>query len=59
MNNLPVLHPSQYIDPLKASDEKRAVGVPNSHGVLMAIGDENTQEWIRMESSADGYAVKQ
>jgi hypothetical protein len=53
-----VPHPSAYVDPLRASDERKAVGVVNSQGILMAIGDEATGEWIRMESETWGYPVK-
>lgn len=57
MSDLPVVHPSEYIDPLRASDEQKAVGVVNSQGILMAIGDESMGEWIRMESEEWGYPV--
>lgn len=59
MRDLPVVHPSEYIDPLRASDESEAVGVVNSQGILMAIGDESIEgEWIRMESEEWGYPVR-
>lgn len=48
--NLPVVHPSEYIDPLEASSRALAIGTVKSNGVLMAIGDESVEgEWIRME----------
>lgn len=57
-DNLPVLHPSEYADPLEADSRQEAVGVVNSQGILMAIGDETTQEWLRMESEEWGYPVR-
>jgi len=49
-DNLPVVHPSEYIDPLEASDKSEAIGVVKSNAVLMAIGNESVEgEWIRME----------
>jgi len=50
MDNLPVVHPSEYIDPLTARSKADAIGTVKSNGVLMAIGNESVEgEWIRME----------
>lgn len=58
-DDLPQRHPSAYSDPLEASDKSEAIGVVNSQGVLMAIGDESQEgEWIRVESEEWGYPVK-
>lgn len=50
MADLPTVHPSAYIDPLRASGKREAIGVCETNGILLAIGDETTEgEWIRME----------
>jgi len=50
-DNLPVVHPSEYIDPLKADSQREAIGTVESGGILMAIGDAAREgEWIRMET---------
>jgi len=46
----PVLHQSEYVDPLEARDSDMAIGVTNSQGVIIAIGEEmKSGEWIRMD----------
>lgn len=49
MDNPPTPHPSAYTDPLKADDEKKAIGTNRSQGITYAIGDETCGEWIRMD----------
>lgn len=49
VSDLPVVHPSEYIDPLRAKDSQQAIGVVEEQGVLIAIGDTTMEEWIRFE----------
>lgn len=42
-----------HSDPLEAETSKKAIGVAKSNGVLLAVGDEVKEEWIRFET--DGF----